>query len=156
MNTHLEKILNKYWDGETSLQEEAEIREYFNSDQVSPEHKEISALFQYMNNEREITFDEELDFSFIKDEKKTKTRFLWPRLMTMAASVAVLLAVSIYLFDTGSTTYKYKYTELQDPDEALAITMEALGFLTQKYEKGSEPINKHLKNLEKTAVFDFN
>lgn len=156
MNTHIEQLLDKYWKGETSLQEEANIREYFSSAQVSPEHEEISALFQYLSEEQNVNMDQELDLSFLNEGKKSRTRLLWPRLMAVAASVAILLTVSIYLFNTGSTTYKYKYTELQDPDEALAITMEALGFLSTKYEKGSEPINKHFKNLEKTAVFDFN
>ena len=156
MNIHIEQLLNKYWDGTTSLEEETKLKMYFNSDQVVPEHAEIKALFQFIGEEQKITMDQELDFSLIKENKTAKSRYLWPRIMAVAASIAVLITVSLFLFDTGSTTYKYKYTELQDPDEAFAITMEALGFLSAKYEKGSEPIHKHFKNLEKTAVFNFN
>ena len=79
-----------------------------------------------------------------------------PKLIAIAASLALLLTVSLHLFDNGDTMYKNKYTELEDPEEALEITMEALGFLSKKYEKGTEPMSKHFKNLEKTNVFDLN
>ncbi|MEM9545294.1 MAG: hypothetical protein AAGA77_04940 [Bacteroidota bacterium] len=43
----VDALLEKYWNAETSLEEEAQLRDYFSSDHVTPEHKEFSGLFTY-------------------------------------------------------------------------------------------------------------
>ena len=35
----MNELLEKYWEGTTSLQEEQDLRDYFKSDRVTPEHK---------------------------------------------------------------------------------------------------------------------
>ncbi|NNE27101.1 MAG: hypothetical protein HKN09_09680 [Saprospiraceae bacterium] len=153
---NINQLLDKYWAGESSPAEEADIRSYFKSGQISDEHAELATLFNYFSNEKERRFEGELDLSFLESKPKGRVIRFLPRMVLIAASLAVLLTASLHLFDNGDTMYKNKYTELEDPEEALEITMEALGFLSNKYEKGTEPMNKHFKNLEKTNVFDLN
>ncbi len=156
MNTELNHLIEKYWAGETSRQEEGQIRSYLNSGPVAEEHEELKELFDFFKSERQISLTQELDMSFVTPPTKNRMRFLYPKLFAIAASFIILISVSLFLFQDNSSMYKNKYTELEDPEEALAIIMEALGFLSNNYEKGSEPMTKYIKNLEKTAVFEFN
>jgi 23S rRNA A2030 N6-methylase RlmJ len=57
MNTNIDQILEKYWNAETSLQEEAELRSYFSSDHVAPEHEQFKDLFIYFSASRLQTTD---------------------------------------------------------------------------------------------------
>lgn len=155
MNTSINNLIEKYWAGETSLEEERLIKTYFMSGNVSEEHEDMAPLFDFFSIESEITVGD-LDLDLEVTKPKPKVRRLFPRLLTIAASMAILISASMLLFNNNSTIYKNKYTELQDPEEALEITMEALGFLSNKYEQGSEPMTKYMKNLEKTVVFEFN
>jgi hypothetical protein len=75
--------------------------------------------------------------------------------MGVAASLLLLLTVTYQQFSMDDTHYNNKYTEVENPDEALEIAIEALGFLSNKYKKGTEPMSKNLKNLEKADVFSF-
>ena len=49
---HIEELLNKYWQAETSLEEEQLLRQYFSSDDV-PEHlRETALLFRYYEDQK--------------------------------------------------------------------------------------------------------
>lgn len=151
--TNIDKLIQKYFEGETSLEDENTIRSYFKSEKVSPEHKYLKDVFQFFESEQKLGSNFEPDLSFVKSGKP-KVRHLLPKLMGIAASLLILVTLSTYWFNTNETLYKNKYTQLEDPDEALEITLEALGFLGEKFNKGTESMS-HMKNLEKTAVFKF-
>lgn len=153
MMNDIDNIIEKYFTGESSIEEEQTLAQYVLSDSVSDNHKYLRELFQHFEAERSTQHSFEPDLSFVKD-KKTKIRFLIPKLLTIAASLLILIAVSFNWFGTTETMYKDKYTQLEDPEEALAITLEALGFLGKKFDEGTKSL-KHVKKLEKTAVFSF-
>ncbi len=79
----LEILLNRYWSCVSTLEEEKELRDYFNNNEVSEDMLEIATLFRYYESEKKI---EELDGSFdssiiekikeIKDAHKPKSRKL--------------------------------------------------------------------------------
>ena len=51
----LEELLNRYFEGETSLEEERELREFFRSTQIIPSQWECyRAIFGYFDSERAI------------------------------------------------------------------------------------------------------
>lgn len=55
MNNNINNILEKYWNAETSLSEEAQLRAYFASNDVSMDHQVYAGLFLQISNERNIT-----------------------------------------------------------------------------------------------------
>jgi hypothetical protein len=154
MKNDINNILENYWKGQSSLDEEQMLRDYLSSDNVSEEHRELMPLFEYFKEEKNLSVGWEPDLSFTKP-KPHKIRFLFPKLIAIAASLILLFTVSRTWLNVNDTTYKNKFTELEDPDEALAITLDALGFVGKNYEKGSKPTS-HMKQLEKTAVFTYN
>jgi len=51
----MNELLEKYFRGETTLQEEKELRQYFSTGNVSPEHQIYSALFENFEQEMKET-----------------------------------------------------------------------------------------------------
>jgi hypothetical protein len=47
----IDKLLDKYFKGETTLAEEAELKQYFANGNIAPEHKPFCALFQAFGEE---------------------------------------------------------------------------------------------------------
>jgi hypothetical protein len=157
VNTSIDKLLEKYWHGQTTQEEENQINRYFSSDAVAEKHAPFIPLFGFFEIERKVVMNADIDIdSITKPVKSSSLRLLVPRMLAIAASLLILVSIGMHLFKADDTLYKNKYTELQDPDEALAITIEALGFLSNKYESGSQPMTKYMKNFEQTAIVKFN
>src|SRR5260221_13864318 len=49
---HIEHLLEKYWNCETSLEEEQQLREYFREENVLAQWKEASEVFRYFEQQR--------------------------------------------------------------------------------------------------------
>ena len=155
MRYNIDNLLDKYWNGETSLEEEAQLRDYFTSGDLDEDHKELRPLFAYFNNAAQLGHNFEPDLSFTRKKGRTIRMFI-PKIITIAACLTLLFTISYtWVVQSEDTVYKNKYTELQDPEEALAITLDALGFVGHKIDKGTRELS-HIKEIEKTAVFKFN
>ena len=48
----INELLSKYWNCETSLEEEAELREHFKASNIPDELKETAPLFQYFEENK--------------------------------------------------------------------------------------------------------
>ena len=44
---NMEDLLKKYWDCETTLEEEKQLREYFGANSIPDQWKDTAALFRY-------------------------------------------------------------------------------------------------------------
>lgn len=125
----IEKLVGKYLNAETSVQEETTLREYFLSDNVAPHLEEYKLMFSY--------------FQFSKDETYTKTIELKPKStkrknlkwLSVAASVALL--VSVYI---GKTKYD-QHVEDQKIAEKYAQVENALKMLSTNLNKGKSAFN---------------
>ena len=153
MTNSIDKIIEKYYAGETNQEEEKKLRTYLFSGQVSADHAYMHRLFKHFESERNMSIEFEPDLSFTS-KRKTKVRNIWPKLISIAASFVILIAVAFSWFNNSDTMYKQKYTLLEDKadqEEALAITLDALGFLSKKFDKGTKPL-VHIKDFERTDI----
>ena len=57
MRYDIDKLLDKYWNGESSLQDEKDLRAYFLSDSVDEEYQDLIPLFSYFEAEAELGSD---------------------------------------------------------------------------------------------------
>ena len=80
----IEQLVVKYDNAETTLQEEATLREYFLSDNVAPHLEEYQMMFAYFQTTKDETYTKTLEF---KTGKKKKLQ-----VVIIAASVVLLLA----------------------------------------------------------------
>lgn len=146
----IEDILEKYFQGETSIAEENQLKEYFSSSNVAQHLEQYKPMFGY--------------FSLAKEQKSTyeiplqskKRNVAW---LSIAASAVVLLGIGTYFFvsEQKDTTAVASQTELgtyQDPEEALKATQKALALLSSNVNVGIESVH-YIKEYEqsKNKVF---
>lgn len=164
----IDNILNKYWDAETSVQEEDLLRSYFASGEVAPEHKDVAELFAYQNILRGLTSTVGMtDLSLIeKQSSSTVVRQLGVRAMVgrIAAIGLVLLTAGWFVMSNLSTSQQSSLAhvvhldDVQDKaetEEALEVTREALAYLTAKLDKNTRTVKTHVKNVQKANIFKY-
>lgn len=85
----IDKIIEKYFEGETSLAEEQFLRDYFCQPDVREEHKEYTPIFRFFSDERENL-----------PEEKTggRRRISLPAWISIAASIALLIGVYTLIY----------------------------------------------------------
>jgi len=93
--TKQEKLLNKYYKGETSLEDEKELKVFFNEDDNNTSDRDI---FKYFENESNIPEDlEENIFAHIKTTEENKKTIRMRFLSISSAAAMVVILLSVYL-----------------------------------------------------------
>ena len=129
---NIEKLLDKYLDATTTLQEEQILQEYFTSQNVAPHLQEYSSMFIYFKQSKNETFTKTIQ---LKPEKPKKN-WKW---LSVAASVVLLFSVFV-----GNE----KYQEHQQRKQFAEIT-KALQMVSVNLNKGNEALYAVSKNLSK-------
>lgn len=145
----MEALLEKYFEGETSIAEEKELKDYFSSSDVAPHLEQYRPLFGYFAEAKEQKFSNTL----LLISKRSKT--VW---WSIAASVAVFIGVGIYTYFNTMDVVVKENTELgtyDDPEEAFEATQKALAMLSNNVNVGVEGV-QYLKVYEvtKDRVFE--
>ena len=156
----MDEMLNKYWEGETTLREEEMIKAYFKSGNVAENHREYSDLFQYFDEQKNVVFHENHKVTSQKtsntDEKVTKIFSIRKVLFAVAAvSVLVFSAINVFqiINDNSHKQQTAEIIEIEDPEEALRVTREALALVSTKFRESQETVRKNMEPLEKAAIF---
>ncbi|MBL4650149.1 MAG: hypothetical protein JKY03_10485, partial [Aureispira sp.] len=90
----IKEILDKYWEGETSLKEEKLLRTYFNSNQVAKELESFRPLFVYYKEQKRKTTTQ----SFEGLKNKSVVHRLLPTWVAVAASILMLLMAGTFCY----------------------------------------------------------
>ncbi len=136
----IDRLLERYWQCETSCEEEQELRSFFSGDSVPENLKAYRSLFVWKIKQSEI-----------KAEKQLKTRMQKPvsvqfyHWIRVAASVLLLLSVGIGFYthyeqqEYMEKVFSETYT---DPEEAMKETQEALGIVSLSLMKAQDLFNQ--------------
>jgi len=129
-------LLQKYFDAETTIDEENELITYFTSGEVDENLKMYVPMFSGMKElsaDEDSALGEDLMNFILESEHKEKLRYrwMWQIVTGVAASVIlVMLAVNFY----GSQN-QWKDT-FSDPKQAYSEASKTLEFVAGKYNKG--------------------
>jgi hypothetical protein len=85
----IKELLDRYWEGETSLEEERSIKAYFNAGQVDERLKSLSPMFQAIREEKAVQLKAKAKSAPIRPQM-----YLW----AMAASLALVLTAAWWMF----------------------------------------------------------
>lgn len=129
---NIEQLLEKYLNAETSIAEEKELTNYFQSDNVAPHLQEYKALFGYFSASRQEQYTKTIQL------KSQKRNWKW---LSVAASFVLL--VSIY------TGYN-KYQKQREAEKLYAQTIGHFEMLSQNLNKGNVAIAQ-LQHFENTT-----
>ena len=86
----IKQLLEKYWQGETSIEEEKQLHDFFLGNDIPEEWKKYRMLFVWKNKQKAITIDKKAAAL----PQKSIFVHLYPTLK-MVASVLILLTVGI-------------------------------------------------------------
>ena len=134
--TNIEKLIEKYENAETSLKEEALLKEYFSQEDVPTHLLEYKPLFVYFNESSEERFMKTIPL------KRKKANLWW---MSIAASIALVFSVYIMNYaDTGLSAKEQKEAEI-----AMQETQKAFQMISQNLNKGQNVAIAGLSEFEK-------
>ena len=85
---NIEKLLEKYDNAETTLQEEAQLRDYFTSDNVAPHLEYYKPMFVHFSKAHEDAFTKDVP---LNTKKKTRL-YQW---ISVAAVAVLMLGIMI-------------------------------------------------------------
>jgi hypothetical protein len=138
---NIDKILQKYFDGSSTLEEEKLLKIYFKSDKVSADHLSYQPLFQ--------AFGEEAAVSYPEKEFKPKFRLSISRFMYAASSVAAIILLAFWLFGSPAVENDYAIvngTKINNPEIAQEMAMKKLN-------KVNDIISNNLQPLENISAY---
>jgi hypothetical protein len=137
---NLQKKLQRYWSGDTTLEEEAQLREYFNGNDIPEELRETAALFRYFRENKkkslsDISFDRVvIDKIHGHPVKRGKVVGLLYNAMRIAAGVAVVMVATWFIRnEVRKTTPQEVVDTYDDPKLAFEETKKALMMISKSF-----------------------
>lgn len=125
-----EKLLEKYFEAETSIAEEKELKDYFASSDVAQHLEQYKPIFGYAIQAKQEQFK-----ATIPLKTKKRTNVVW---LSVAASVVVLLGVSVFTFNNYNQPKSNGLGTYDDPEVAFRETQKALAMISESVNKGIE------------------
>ncbi|MCK8479429.1 hypothetical protein [Psychroserpens algicola] len=154
----IEKLLEKYDNGETSIKEEQQLRAYFAQEDVAPHLESYKIMFQYFNNTKQELYTKDVPL-------KPRKSYIYQWISVAAVAVLMLGILIPNVFGEQETTVETVYTEQQleaynQTKEALSLlsssfndaasSVSTLSLVSTNFEKGTEKVN-HINELAKTT-----
>lgn len=141
-------LLEKYWEGETSLEDEKELRSYFASSQVSDEFAPFIPLFAFFDEEKHLSMTGEIKQPPDEAKGGKVINFRWA--INVAASIAIFIMmffINKQLSRPAADQYAYQDT-YQNPEEALEEVKQALFYVSSKMNKGMTTTTHTLEKMQ--------
>ena len=132
---NIEKLVEKYLNAETSLQEEATLKNYFTEGLVAPHLQEYQSMFIYFATTKDETFTKAIQL----EPKKSKRRNL--KWISVAASVMLLFSVF--------GKQKYDEYKVEQQFEQVSNALKMLSTNLQKGDKAFERLYTYENTVNK-------
>ncbi|MBF6642276.1 hypothetical protein IVB69_12360 [Flavobacterium sp. J49] len=124
----IEKLIDKYFEAETTIAEEKELKDYFASSDVAQHLEQYKPIFGYVTQAKQEQFTATIPLN----TKKRKSA-VW---LSVAASVAVLLSVGWFAFNHYNQPVSEDLGTYDDPEVAFRETQKALALISESVNKG--------------------
>jgi hypothetical protein len=154
-------LLEKYWEAETTLEEERQLAEYFRQPEIAPEWERIQEVFAWREEEAEVKpgpgFDRRMleRIGAMEGAGGGVTRRIG-RSIRFAAAAAVILCLGIGLLIPATspgprTAVAVAVTDTYaDPQQALAAVRKALLVASTRMNEGKSITQKNMTRLHNT------
>lgn len=166
---YIKRLIEAFYNGETTAMEEKELKDYFTSEDVAEELLQDKIVFLEMQNEDTIDVPVGLEakLSSLIDElaekekinTKTNKRSLLPWIGSAAACIALFISIGLYfnqkpqenkiLSTLHTTTSVQPFNTLPDSDETYKEAEKALTLLAVNFNKGVGQLEVVSSNLDK-------
>lgn len=143
----IDELLKKYWNCETSLEEEQQLQTYFREKDFPEQLKDTAALFQYFDEHKkkaitDISFDSQLKKK-LNPPAKGKIRTWAFNTMRIAAGIVVLMvAIWLVRMEVRKSTPQEMVDTYNDPTLAFEETKKALMMISKSFGTAEEQAKK--------------
>jgi hypothetical protein len=162
-------LLEIYFEGETSLEEEKVLKTYFQQSEIDDKFRRYQPLFVVLKNEKALEMRPTVSINLNKTiEQKQDAHLVKPffriqkRVVQIAAAAAIILAVSLVTFMNWENPKKPQtlaqhnpkhliFDENDDPQLAFEAAQKALMLISKKMQKGEQAATKTLKKVKKAT-----
>ena len=146
-----DKLLEKYFEGQTNLKEEERLKVYINGPQVSENHKAYRMLFgdQAWNSLPNMEADPFSKIEFNSGAKHFKIR-QWT---AVAATLLLLVFAAVFTAqqDHSAQEFDMAVYEPQSEEEAYEQTLMALEMLSKKLNNSTSSLEKGIHGLKQAS-----
>lgn len=138
----LETLIKKYWDCETSLEEEERLREWFRTHEVPERFKDTAKLFSYFDEQKQKATGDRFDKEIVAKVMSPggKGISLWQTTLKIAAGIAVVAAAIFFV--RQEIQEKPDMATIEDPQKALEETKKALMMISKGFSTAEEQAKK--------------
>lgn len=147
----IDRLLEKYWQGETSIEEEKIIKSHFASNS-SPKEDNNDILFSFFEKEKLIKYKGDLSTT----TKPKVIKFNLIRKIAVAASIVFMISIGYFAINNSvfNNSNNYAKNEITDKDEARKVAEEALALLAINFNKGEKAVSENIQNLDKINIIN--
>jgi hypothetical protein len=144
-SNNIEILIEKYFQGETSIAEEKELRSYFSSTNVAPHLEQHKAMFGFFAKAKQEEFKQEIL------PKTKKLKVMW---LSIAATITVLLGFATFFMLNNNVQPSNELGSYDSPEVAFVETQKALALLSSNVNVGIESVSYvHEYELTKSRIF---
>lgn len=144
---HIEQLLEKYWNCDTSLEEEQYLREYFRGD-VPESMNEVAQVFRYFDKQQKQQvnspdFDATVKKKIRQHRPEGKVVRMFSSYGRIAAGLLVVVAATYFVRQEVRKAYPPEIADTySDPKLALEETKKALMMISKGFNKAQREANK--------------
>ncbi len=131
VSDNIEKLLEKYDNGETNLKEEQQLRVYFAQDDVAPHLESYKMMFQHFASAKQETFTKQVPLS------PKKRNYIY-QFISIAAVIVIMFGIFAQFTGNGPKTFDDLSKEEQ---LAYLQTKEAFNLLSSKFNQGASNVS---------------
>ena len=125
---NIESLLEKYEEGQTTLQEEAQLKHYFTTETVAPHLEVYRSLFTYFVSDKQLSYQRPLPAT-----RRNSNKYRW---FASAAVVTIMFTAFMTL------TSKDEFIKLSNEEQfAYNETLKAFDLISNQMHKGATPLN---------------
>lgn len=157
----IKQLLDKYFDGETSLSEENQLRAYFNEPDVHPSLQSYQPMFQFFHTERTCQLDSSFETRLLEKIQQTeqpRMRVVSMRTWIARAAAVLILAVGMWWVyptlqsqpeEAVAQAIDWSKYEPETPEEAYKILKTSLHKVSSELNNGAEKAAKEVMKVNK-------
>lgn len=171
-NSQIAKLLDRYFAGETTLQEEKQLKDYFSFSEVHPDFEEYTTLFRFFNESASEKLSDDFDAKLMErinlennlpktiEPKKKEARIFGLNLKTISriAAAIVFIVAAWFFYEkpvpvtqpiASEEAIDWSKYEVKTPEQALEVTKMALTKTSLEMNAGAGMV---AKEMSKTRV----
>jgi hypothetical protein len=149
MDLHeVEHLLEKYWQAETTLEEEQKLHEFFAAEQVPPSLKGAADLFAFFRKEKGNALGQNFEAAVTKQLKlrqggKQVSMIGLRNVARIAAGIVVVVAATFLIRQEIRKNYPQEMQDtFTDPQLAFEETKRALQLISNSFGKAKKEASK--------------